>query len=224
MINSTTFNEDCIAGMKRYPDKWFDLAVVDPPYGIGIAKRNGSIGQKRGQGKITKYNSHDWDSAIPNKDYFNQLFRVSKNQIIWGGNYFVRHIPPAMGWIVWDKRQPEGVTFAMAELAFTSINKSVKMFSCSRAFIGNKVANNVRMAQAWAKIHPTQKPIALYDWIFKNYAQPSDKIIDTHLGSQSSRIAADKAGLDFTGFEIDKEYYDMGEKRYKQYKAQLRLW
>lgn len=220
---SEVYNMDCVQGMKHYPDKWFDLAIVDPPYGLDIAKRNGSIGQKKGQGKITKYKSKDWDNAIPGEDYFYELFRVSKEQIIWGGNYFTHFLPPAMGWIVWDKRQPEGVTFAMAELAFCSIRKSVKTFSCSRALIGNKVANNARLAKVWAKIHPTQKPIELYNWILKNYSEKGQRILDTHMGSGSSRISCYLNGFDFVGFEIDKDYCQASEKRFQDAIAQQRL-
>lgn len=221
--NSVLYNTDCVRGMQIYPDQYFDLAICDPPYGIGIAKRNGSIGQKKGQGKITKYNSKNWDLQIPNQDYFKELFRVSKHQIIFGGNYFTEYLPPSKGWIVWDKRQPEGVSFAMAELAFTSIDKSVKMFSCSRALIGNKVSNNPQIAKAHAKTHPTQKPIILYEWILKNYAQPEDKILDTHVGSGSSRIACYLNGFDFTGYEIDKEYCQSQEVRFKNEISQQRL-
>jgi site-specific DNA-methyltransferase (adenine-specific) len=223
MANSIVFLEDCIEVMKRYDDNHFDLAVTDPPYGLDIAKRNSSIGQKKGQGKITKYKCKDWDSAIPNKEYFKELFRVSKEQIIWGGNYFTQHLPPAMGWLVWDKKQPEGVTFAMAELAFCSIKRSVKIFKCNRAEMQNCVSNNFKIGLSKAKIHPTQKPIALYDWIFANYAKTTDKILDTHLGSGSSRIAAHKAGLDFTGCEIDSDYFEAQEKRYQNFISQLRI-
>jgi site-specific DNA-methyltransferase (adenine-specific) len=201
--------------MKNIPDKFFDLAVVDPEYGIGIAKRNGSIGQKKGQGKLTRYRSKDWDSKPPDKKYFDELFRVSKNQIIFGANYFSQYLPPSKGWIVWDKKQPEGVSFAMAELVFTSFNISVKTFSCSRAYIGNKVANNDKLAQKWIKIHPTQNPIPLYAWILKNYANAGDKILDTHLGSGSSRIAAYKLGFDFYATEIDNEYFEAQEQRFR---------
>lgn len=214
---------DCIEGMKHYPDKHFDLAIVDPPYGLNIAKRNGSIGQKKGQGKLTKYESKEWDKSIPTKEYWEQLFRVSKNQIVFGANYFVEFLPPSKGWIVWDKRQPEGVSFAMAELAYSSFDKSVKMFSCSRAYIGNPVSNSPEKAKAYIKIHPTQKPIQLYEWILSMYANQGSTILDTHLGSGSSRIAAYKNGFDFVGFEIDKDYYDGQEKRFHDFTSQLRM-
>lgn len=209
--------------MRETPDKFYDLCICDPPYGIGISNRNGSIGQKAGQGKITHYKFKSWDDFIPDEQYFKELFRVSKDQIIWGANYFSKYLPPSAGWVVWDKKQPVGISFAMAELAFTSINRSVQIFDCSRALIGNKVSNNTRLAQQWAKIHPTQKPIALYKWLLKNYASPDFKIIDTHLGSGSSAIAAYDFGCDFVGCEIDKDYYDAAVKRFETYKLQTKL-
>lgn len=170
MALSNVYNEDCMIGMAKFPDKFFDVAIVDPEYGIDIANRTGSIGQRKGQGKITAYKKKSWDKRPPSGEYFKELFRVSKNQIIWGGNYFTQHLPPSKGWIVWDKRQPEGVTFAMAELAFSSFDISVKVFSCSRALIGNSVSNNKRLAAANAKIHPAQKPVELYRWLLDKYA------------------------------------------------------
>jgi len=220
---SELYNMDCVEGMKYFPDKYFDLAIVDPPYGLNISKRNGSIGQKKNQGKITRYESKNWDNAIPNKGYFDELFRVSKEQIIWGANYFTHYIPPAMGWIVWDKKQPEGVTFAMAELAFCSIRKSVKIFSCSRAEIQNCVSNNFEIGKVNAKIHPTQKPVKLYEWILKRFAEPGARILDTHVGSGSSRIACYNNGLPFLGFEIDKDYCEASEKRFINATLQLGL-
>lgn len=212
---SEVYRMDCMDYMRGLNDKSIDLAIVDPEYGIGIANRNGSIGQKKGQGKLTKYESKKWDSKPANEEYFNELFRVSKNQIIFGANYFSQFLPSSKGWIVWDKKQPEGVSFAMAELAFTSFDISVKIFSCSRAHIGNKVSNNTRLAQKWIKIHPTQKPVVLYAWILNNYAKKGDIILDTHLGSGSSRIAAYKLGFDFYATEIDTDYFDAQDKRFR---------
>lgn len=220
---SECFNEDCLVGMKRYPDKYFDLAIVDPEYGLDIANRNGSIGQKKGQGKITRYKKKEWDKRPAGKEYFTELFRVSINQIIWGGNYFVEHLPVKKAWIVWDKMQPEGVTFSMHELAFTSFDGQAKIFRKSFASSCNKVANNNQLAQIYAKIHPAQKPIDLYKWLLHNYATPGDKILDTHLGSGSSRIAAYDMGFDFTAFEIDHDYFIAQEKRFQQFKAQTKL-
>jgi len=217
------YNADCMEVMAKYPDKYFDLAVVDPPYGINISNRVGSIGQKKGQGRLTKYTRKNWDNSIPSDNYFKELFRVSKNQIIFGGNYFAPFLPPAKGWIVWDKKQPFGVSFAMAELAYTSYDISTKVYSCSRALIGNKVSNNDRIAQRFIKIHPTQKPIQLYEWVFNNYANKTDKVLDTHLGSGSSAVAAHNYGLDFTGVEIDEEYYTAAKKRLIQRQNELDL-
>lgn len=223
MPTSEVFNEDCMVGMASYPDKYFDLAIVDPEYGLDIANRNGSIGQKKGQGKITKYKRKGWDNKPAGSEYFKELFRVSINQIIWGGNYFVNHLPPKKAWIVWDKMQPEGVTFSMHELAFTSFEGQAKIFRKSFASSCNKVANNNQLAQIYAKIHPAQKPIELYKWLLHNYADKGHKIVDTHLGSGSSRIAAYDYGFDFVGFELDKDYFDAQEIRFKRHTSQLNM-
>jgi len=185
--------------MSRYPDKYFDLAVVDPPYGINISSN--PFRQKHQKG--------NWDSRPPNKEYFNELFRVSKNQIIWGGNYF--DLPPSQGFLIWDKKQPERFSSSMIEMAWMSIQSPAKMFSAS---VTTTEKN---------KIHPTQKPVKLYDWIFKNYAKEGDKILDTHLGSQSSRIAAHKAKLDFVGCELDPDYFRDGNKRFNDFISQTTL-
>ena len=202
---------DCIEVMKGYPDKYFDLAVVDPPYGLDLANMNMGIGKSKKASKIQnrKWKPKDWDKEVPTGEYFIELFRVSKNQVIWGGNYF--DLPPCKNYIIWDKEIPEGLSFADCEMAWTSFDKAPKIFRYS-AYLDK--AN---------KFHPTQKPIKLYDFIFKKFAAPDIKILDTHLGSGSSRIAADKAGLDFTGIEIDKDYFDASEKRYREFKAQLRI-
>lgn len=210
-------------GMAEFPDKFFELAIVDPPYGIGIAKRNGSIGQRKGQGIITKYISRNWDNKIPDERYFKELRRVSQNQIICGANYFTEFLPPSMGWIVYDKLQPENVTFAMAELLYTSFHKSTKIFRTGKANMKNCVSNNNEIGKINAKIHPTQKPIQLYKWLLKNYASPGDKILDTHLGSGSSAIACLDGGFEYIGFELDKDYYNAAIKRIENHKAQLRL-
>lgn len=191
-------------GMKRYPDKYFDLAVVDPPYGINI---NHNMGRRKGE-KPSGYKKVTWDSKIPDKSYFEQLFRVSKNQIIWGGNYF--WMPPTKCFIVWRKPQiSENVSFSMVEYAWTSFDQTAKEW--------------IGMSAERDRIHPTQKPVALYTWIFQNYAKPGDKILDTHLGSGSSRIAAYEQDLDFVGFEIDKDYFKAQEERFQDYVSQLSL-
>lgn len=193
------FNMDCMEGMAKYPDKYFELAIVDPPYGIDI-NSSGRLGHYGGKGK-------KWDAGIPDENYFSELFRVSKNQIIWGGNYF--NLPPTRCFLIWDKQQPEGVSFASCELAWTSFNESAKTF--------------YKRPQGDSRIHPTQKPVKLYEWLLTNYGRPADKILDTHLGSGSSRIAADKLGFDFTGFELDKDYFEASCKRFDNYKQQLIL-
>jgi site-specific DNA-methyltransferase (adenine-specific) len=198
---SETFNRDCVEAMKEYPDNYFDLAVVDPPYGIGASEMT------MGSGKNKKYKKgKNWDNKTPSEEYFNQLFRVSQNQIIWGGNYF--ELPLTKSWILWDKGIYGDCDFADGEMAWTSFDKVLRIAQIRyKGFLGADTE----------RIHPTQKPIALYDWIFTNYAKPNDKILDTHLGSQSSRIAAYKAGLDFTGFELDKEYFEQGNKRFNDF-------
>jgi site-specific DNA-methyltransferase (adenine-specific) len=195
---STVYLMDCIEGMKQYPDKYFDLAVVDPPYGIDI--------NSSGTHFKEKYEIKDWDKATPNDDYFKELKRVSKNQIIWGGNYFLDRLGNCKCFIIWDKKIAEDMSFAMCEMAWTSFKNGAKIY--------NKTATQLN------RIHPTQKPIELYAWLFHKYAKPNDTILDTHLGSGSSRIAASKAGLDFTGFEIDREYYDKANKRFKDFVSQ----
>lgn len=197
---SITENTDCMEFMQRFPDNYFDLAVVDPPYGID---RNGmNMGNSIFNTDVKK-----WDKAIPDKHYFNELFRVSKNQIIWGGNYFP--LPQSQYFLVWDKGETMyGRDFAECELAWVRAG-------------GTRIYK--RSPNQKDRIHPTQKPVALYDWIFSKYAKPGDKILDTHLGSGSSRISANKAGLDFWACELDPEYFADQEKRYKNFVSQLRM-
>ena len=202
---STVYLMDCIEGMKQYPDKFFDLAVVDPPYGLGKKLSKGSGKHKNSKFKTLYENSSQWDNEKPNKEYFDELFRVSENQIIWGANYYLEYLSSSRGVICWDKKQYMP-TFSRIEIAWTSFDV------VSRLFEG--------LSTDLARFHPTQKPIALYDWIFANYAKPGDKILDTHLGSQSSRIAACKAGLPFIGFETDQEYFDLGNKRFFDFARQ----
>lgn len=192
-------NIDCMEYMATCKDKQFDLAIVDPPYGIGIS--NNPFRQK--------HNKSDWDEKIPSNQYFKELNRVSKDQIIWGGNYF--NLSATQGFIIWDKIQPESFSSSMCEYAWTSIQSPAKIF---RLHVVTAETN---------KIHPTQKPVKLYKWILKNYASPDMKIIDTHLGSGSSAIAACDFGCDFVGCEIDKEYYDAAVKRFETYKMQGKL-
>ena len=260
------YNMDCMEGMKEYPDKYFDLAIVDPPYGSGLAEGGGCQGRfakyrednqdrenkelgahfvgrgrskkfkdahleylngggyklptrKHYQGANTKKNGKwcfpnwgkvgsevrkkiiSWDVA-PGQDYFEELFRISRNQVIWGGNYF--YLPPTRCFLIWRKTNvPEKFTMAMCEYAWTSFNQNAKMFSFSA--VGQP-----------HRFHPTQKPIELYEWILRNYAKQGDKILDTHVGSGSSRIACEKLGFDFIGYEIDEYYFNEQEKRFKE--------
>jgi site-specific DNA-methyltransferase (adenine-specific) len=218
-------------GMERYPDKYFDLAIVDPPYGIGAGKQSVSSSKMKGRKnsiiKRSNLKSKEWDNEIPNKKYFDELFRVSKEQIIWGGNYFP--LPLINSWIVWNKLQ-KLETRSDGELAWTSFKKPLKIVPLLQD--GFKRGQNVGYNQpviynvpfsGKQTIHPTQKPVALYKWLLQNYAKQGDKIIDTHLGSGSSRIAAYDMGFDFTAFELDKEYFDAQEKRFNQFKSQLKL-
>lgn len=250
------FNRDCVEAMKEFPDGFFDLAVVDPPYGAGFTEGGGCKGwfskyhendsqfvqverererkawnrfgqlfdkyktlhirseeegldlsseEATGRGKQKKIIS--WDVA-PGQDYFEELFRVSRNQIIWGGNYFP--LPPTRCFLIWRKLTiSESFSMAMAEYAWTSFNSNAKVFEYA--------------PQDTTRFHPTQKPVALYRWIFKHYAKPGFKILDTHLGSGSSRIAAYDAGLDFWGYEIDKEYFTKQEARFQAHTAQINL-
>ena len=203
---SEVTNEDCMEGMARYPDKYFDLAIVDPPYGIGAENH---AGKKENGWK--QWGKKNWDNKIPNNEYFNELFRVSKNQIVWGGNYMTEYLHASMGWVIWDKGQRD-FSLADGEMAWTSFNKAMRIWEFARA---KTISDN--------KIHPTQKPVALYKWLLSNYAKQGDKILDTHLGSGSSRIAAYEMGFDFTAFELDTEYFEAQEKRYKNHIAQLKL-
>jgi len=206
-MESIVYNTDCLEAMKAMPDKAFDLAIVDPPYGIGFSSKKQSNFGKCG----INHEYKGWDEEIPKAEYWEQLFRVSQNQIVWGANYMTEYLKPSRCWISWYKMQEFSTN--EFELAWTSFDETCKQFNLSRvqAYAGSN------------KIHPTQKPVALYQWLLKNYAKEEQTILDTHVGSGSSRIACDKFGCHFTGFEIDKDYFDAQEKRYKEYKSQLNL-
>jgi site-specific DNA-methyltransferase (adenine-specific) len=203
------FNEDCLPAMKLMPDNYFQLAIVDVPYGIG---RDGSVRTTSKHGGRKAHTFKGWDEFTPDEDYFKELFRVSENQIIWGANYLTTFLPPSMGWIFWDKGQR--ICNSDGELAFTSFNQALRVVEYNRVEL---------LLDYGRTIHPTQKPIKLYKWLLKNYANEGDKILDTHLGSQSSRIAAFDMGFDFTGYELDKEYFEAGNKRFNNHKAQLKI-
>jgi len=209
---------DCLQYLSKFPDNYFDLAIVDPPYGIGI---NDSINynEERAAKQLKRgYKKHvhkEWDSDIPTSEYFIELFRVSKNQIIWGGNYMTEHLKPSRCWIIWDKLNPT-FTAINNEMAWTSFTKKVSIFkrsiSCENGF--NAIGGH---------IHPTQKPVALYKWLLDKYAKPNDKILDTHLGSGSIAIACHDYGFDLTACELDKEYFDSAMKRIDNHVAQQKL-
>jgi site-specific DNA-methyltransferase (adenine-specific) len=238
---STVFNMDCIEVMKDYPDKYFDLAIVDPPYGINaplmgmgsnpnrsgkdkngehaypsistaVKIKQGRLNHGTGKLKDRALNTMNcnWDYEKPSKEYFEQLFRVSKNQIIWGGNYF--NLPPCRGFIIWNKKQPWD-NFSQAEFAWTSFDCPAKLFTYS----------NTGGSNSTPKIHPTQKPYFLYDYCLKHFAKPGDKILDTHLGSGTSRISCFKNGFEFTGIEIDKAMFKQSSHLFQQETKQIRL-
>ena len=215
MLGAVSYSEvylmDCVAGLRHYPDNYFDLAVVDPPYGIERFKNvtttpsDKDVHAKRFQRMETVNNEK------PSDEYWRELFRVSKNQIVWGANNFP--MPPSEYFLCWNKEQAMP-NFATLEYAWVSmgLKKPAKLFTYS-----------IHKHNQVDKVHPTQKPVPLYDFIFMNYAKEGDLILDTHVGSGSSRIAADKAGLNFVGFEIDEEYFNAANKRFDNFKSQARL-
>ena len=204
--------------MQQFPDNYFELAIVDPPYGIG---EDGSKNHTRGKLATAKnYKSFSGqDKEPPSYEYFIELKRVSQNQIIWGGNHFIENIPRTKSscWIVWDKVNGN-TDFADCELAYTSFKTAVRKF----IFEWNGMLQQ-NMKDKENRIHPTQKPVKLYRWLLKNYAKPNDKILDTRLGSGSSRIAADMEGFDFYACELDKDYFNASQKRFNDYKLQTKL-
>lgn len=198
--------------MARYPDNYFDLAIVDPPYGI---KRSGQTETftKNPKHKRKLHKKKDWDNEVPNESYFKELFRVSKNQIIWGANYFVKYLDEShMGWIFWHKGQ-EGLSMSDGEIAYSSFDVATRCITLNRGLI----------AQKGGSIHPTQKPEKLYRWLLENYAKQGDKILDTHLGSGSIAIACNDYGFELTSCELDKDYYDAAVKRIKNHIGQQKL-
>ena len=201
--------EDCMALMARYPDKHFDLAIVDPPYGISCGDNKSGMGRRKGDAKAT-YKMGDWDAVPSPPEYFDELRRVSKNQIIWGVNHYVSRMPwNSPCWIVWDKKFSNDVSFAAVELAWTSFDRTAKRFECTPLQGG--------------RIHPTQKPVELYAWLLANFAEPGQRILDTHLGSGSHAIAAHYFGAHLTACEIDPDYYAAAMARIKRETAQTTL-
>ena len=217
MITAT--NEDNMKMMKRYPDNYFDLAIVDPPYGIGMDNSKKRTKPDRPNSytsayKDERYHKTNWDNEVPNEDYFKELFRVSKNQIIWGANYFCDIIPKGCGWIYWNKNNGDNNNFSDGELAFSSKGIQTRHFKVS-AF------DNLRGGKD--RIHPTQKPVKLYEWCLLNYAEKGFKILDTHRGSASLDIACHNLGFDLVTCETDVKYFEDGNIRLKQHQAQLTM-
>ena len=209
-------NEDNMELMARYEDNHFDLAIVDPPYGIG---EDGKSNHSRSKAtKATRYTPKEWDKKAANLAYFIELKRISKNQIVWGANHFIENIPNANSscWIVWDKDNTGD--FADSELAYTSFKTAVRNFKWRWNGMLQQDMKNKEI-----RIHPTQKPVKLYEWLLMNYAKEGDKILDTHLGSGSIAIACHNLGYDLTACELDKEYYEAAIKRIEQHKAQIRM-
>lgn len=210
---------DCMAYMKHCRNNQFDLAIVDPPYGTNIHKMNFTKSLKGGLAKRRDYSSiGDWDKDIPRKKYWKELMRISKNQIIWGGNFFP--LPQSRGWIFWDKRTDEkyNTDFADGELAWTSFDRPMR---CFRWLWNGMLQQNMKNKQS--RIHPTEKPKALYEWLLMNYAKRGDKIIDTHLGSGSIAMACWNMKYDLVGMDINKEYVNAAKKRFNEYRKQLTL-
>lgn len=215
--SSEVYLEDCVQALKRFKDNYFDVAIVDPPYGIldKISLSGGSHTKNRTKfHQLYKGKNKSWDIR-PNKEYWEQLFRVSKNQIVCGANYFTENLPISRGWAFWHK-QGEKMSSVNDELIWTSFDVSIKMFSRCHGMDKGFLADH-------KVFHPTTKPVALYDWLIFSYCAEANLILDTHVGSGSSRIAAAKAGKQFIGFEIDPEYYEKQEKRFKDFISQLRL-
>ena len=200
-IGNQALHIDCMELMKALPDECFELAIVDPPYGINI-ETSGTY--------FKQFKTKGWDRERPPMEYFRELKRVCANQIVWGGNYFLEHLGSAKCFLIWDKMIGEGMSFADGELAWTSFKEPTRI-------------RKLLSRSEDSKIHPTQKPIELYAWLIEKYAKQGDRILDTHLGSQSSRIAAWQAGYQFLGCEIDKDYYEQGCQRYESYAAQCKL-
>jgi site-specific DNA-methyltransferase (adenine-specific) len=200
------YNCDNMEFMKQIPDNYYDLAIVDPPYGINI---NVSMGRRKGDKKSDYHKFAGNDTSIPSKEYFNELKRVSKNQIVWGGNYMTEYLIPSSCWLLWDKGFSEDVTFAQFEMAWTSFNSSAKKYD--------------KHPSQQNRIHPTQKPVSLYKWLLDKYAKQGDKIFDSHLGSMSIAIACHDYGFELDGTELDTEYYEKGIQRVKSHISQLKL-
>ena len=220
MVN--LYHIDCMEFMADKPDKYYDLAIVDPPYGLDMddhAYQNGVNCKANG---FKDHRKGRWDDAIPDSLYFNELFRVSKNQIIWGGNYMTKFLKPTMCWIIWNKVQ-RNFSFSDGEMAWSSFDLKLKIFDYARGNESGFAPKIKAGMKNGCNIHPTQKPIALYEWLLMNYAKPGDKILDTHGGSGSICIACHNLGFDLDWCELDAEYFEEAKKRFDIHKAQLRI-
>ena len=211
------YNMDCMEGMKQFPDKYFELAIVDPPYGIGVFDTKNMSRSYLARSK--NYKAFSGNDKVPaDGNYINELFRVSKNQIIWGANHFISVVPlNSSCWVVWDKENGEN-DFADCELAWTSFKGAVRIF---RFRWQGMLQGNMKVKEF--RIHPTQKPAQLYKWLLTKYAKKGDKIIDTHVGSASSLIACHELGFDYIGFELDSDYFNLATKRLEQVKSQINI-
>lgn len=211
-------NCDCMEYMAGVPDKYFDLAICDPPYGIGMDNSNKRVKPSRPNSytnyKDFRYHKTDWDNEAPKENYFYELFRVSKNQIVWGANYLCEFLPVGFGWIFWNKKNGLDNCFSDGEFAFSSKGVQSRYFECSPFH---------NLSGGKDRIHPTQKPVKLYRWLLQNYAKEGDKILDTHGGSMSSAIACHQMGFDLTLCELDKDYYEAGVKRFREQTMQQSL-
>jgi len=224
MAKIKLYNIDCMEYLKTLEDNAFELAIVDPPYGIGASSNSRisgeytlNMGSVKRKVKAKNYTYKKWDSIKPTLEYFTELFRVSKNQIIWGGNYFTENLTNSSCWVVWDKKNGANDN-ADCELAWSSFNTAVRMYK----FKWNGMLQE-DMKNKEVRIHPTQKPVKLYEWLLMNYANKGDKILDTHLGSGSIAIACHNLNYDLVGCELDTEYYNAACKRLKQHQAQLTI-
>lgn len=226
MLDFGFYNMDCMEGMKEFPDKYFDLAIVDPPYGIGVQTMQYTKTGKRRASRNTAAACRDyrrtdeWDIK-PSAEYFKQLMRVSKKQIIWGGNYFADILPPSRSFIVWDKRCNDAMRNDFADCEYAWMSKGLGVARVYRYLWKGMLQGDMKNKEV--RFHPTQKPVALYRWILANYAKQGDKLLDTHVGSASSLIAFEERGFDYVGFEIDADYYQKASARIEEFRQQIRM-
>lgn len=214
---------DCMEHLKNYADNFFDLAIVDPPYGIGIntmSYTNGVVWTKNASAKRRDYTTDSkWDVA-PTKEYFDELLRVSKKQVVWGGNYFADKLPPSKSFIVWDKRCDDNMVNSFADCEYAWASSGCGVARVFRYLWNGMLQGDMKNKED--RFHPTQKPVALYKWVLSHYAEQGDKILDTHVGSASSLIACEEMGFDYVGYEIDEGFYNLAKQRIEDFNAQVR--